>query len=126
MDDNLEKNIKQFADLLSKEGVIDSLKGILGDMSSDDNSQKKDKEFGEQSSDRVTSKSAQEDMRFVQNIAKAMSELRNIDDPSANLLEAIRPLLNEKRQKICKDCIKIIRMAKVVELIQKHDQDFNL
>lgn len=124
MADNLEKNIKQIAELLSRDDVVNSLKGILGDLGSPA-SQKVTEDPKENSQDRLASIASQEDIRFVQNMVRAMSELKNVNDPGANLLAALRPFLSGKRQKTCGDCVRVLSMARVFEFMQKHGNDFN-
>jgi hypothetical protein len=144
MAENFEKGFKQIAELLSQDGVVDSLKGILGGLGgsssekASDQAANKSDEKGEAKTTERTEKTEKavanassddmrgDDMRFVVNIARAMSEYKNASDPSANLLSAIKPFLNEKRQKACVNCVKVLKMAKVYEYMKKNGENFAL
>ena len=58
-------------------------------------------------------------------MARAMSQIKKADDTDVNLLSALKPFLNKKRQKICGDCTRILKMKKVFEFMNEHGEDFN-
>jgi hypothetical protein len=164
MADNFENSFRQISDLLKQDGVLDSIKGILGDLGVSQDKGKNDevkstngsrktggeitgnkktggetsgnknsgtempgsKNSGNETAGSEVSKTSSEDMRFVLNMAKAISEYRNASDPGTNLLSAISPFLNSKRQKACSNCIKVLKMAKVYEYMKKNNEDLAL
>lgn len=120
MSENLEKNVKQIAELLSQDDVADNLKKLLGSLlSSKSEQEKKPKESGfSQSSSDGGSKG---DMRTIENIVRAVTELRDANDPGVNLLMALKPFLRQRRSKALNDCVKILHMARIYEYIKEHE-----
>jgi len=126
MADNLEKNIKQIAEFLSQDGIIDNLKEMLNNKGSKSSSKNSIEKFEKQFVDKTTPDNHNNDMHFIQNMVRAMSQLKDTNDPGTNLLSAISPFLNNKRQKTCSDCVKILKTVKLFEFMKQHGEDFNL
>ncbi len=126
MADNLEKNIKQIAEFLSQDGIIDNLKEMLNNKGSKSSSKNSIEKFEKQFVDKTTPDNHNNDMHFIQNMVRAMSQLKDTNDPGTNLLSAISPFLNKKRQKTCSDCVKILKTVKLFEFMKQHGEDFNL
>jgi hypothetical protein len=120
MSDNLESNIKQIAELLSKDEVADSLKKLLsGLLTSKAGQEEKPKEQNERQA--VNDKLSKGDMRKIENIVRAVSELRETNDPGISLLTSLKPFLRQSRRKALGDSIKLLQMARVFEYMREHD-----
>ncbi|MHB8064412.1 MAG: hypothetical protein ACYDG2_17570, partial [Ruminiclostridium sp.] len=52
---------------------------------------------------------------------KAMNMLNAPNDPKVNLLNAIRPYLNKKRQRKLQTCMKLIKMGGLTKLFDESD-----
>jgi hypothetical protein len=122
MSDNFEENVKQIAELLSQNGVIDSLKEKLNKKDSNSSSENSLEKIKNQFIDKQNNSN----INFIQNMARAVSQLKDSNDPGINLLSALSPFLNNKRQKTCTDCVKILKTAKLFEFMKNNGEDFNL
>lgn len=107
MSDDMGDKIKQIAEMLgqdSNSGIPDNVKGLLNmfmssnhskdENSSDDNSSEKEKPSED------SSRADTDDLTdMARKMKKAMNMLNTNNDPRVNLLNAIKPYLNDNRQK---------------------------
>lgn len=140
MSDNFNNNLKQLGDILGNENISENLVNILSMLA---NSTKKEKP-PENTQNRDSSQDSQDNqyrqnrdssqnrhntqkdglkeeiynnvelMRKVKNI---MNDAKTLDDPRINLLTAIRPFLNNNRQKKVGDCIKLFQIVHVSDMM---------
>lgn len=130
MSEDINNKIKQLADLLGQENMQDNIKGLLSllaskstgtdaDTSSKTNNSREPVEVKEEKPVR----SDMEDNIDMLRKAKAMMDrLNNIDDPRLNLLMAIKPFLNSRRQKKLTGCLNIIRMSNLARLMEDNEK----
>lgn len=124
MSDNLEKNIKQIADLLSKDDVADSLKKLLGNLIDSNESSRETEEKSEQKQSSRTVSA--DDMKVVEHMVRAVSELKNTENPGVNLLMSLKPFIRQTRSGTLRDCVKMLHMAKIYEYMQKSEDILNI
>ncbi len=129
MSDDMGDKIKQIAEMLgqdSNSGIPDNVKGLLNmfmssnnskdETSSDDNSSEKEKP-SEDSSRADTDDLAD----MARKMKKAMNMLNTNNDPRVNLLNAIKPYLNDNRQKKLQKCMKIIKIGGLTKMLDESE-----
>ncbi len=129
MSDDMGDKIKQIADMLGQDansGIPDNVKGLLNmfmssnnskdETSSDDNSSEKEKP-SEDSSRADTDDLAD----MARKMKKAMNMLNTNNDPRVNLLNAIKPYLNDNRQKKLQKCMKIIKIGGLTKMLDESE-----
>lgn len=115
MSDDLEKKISQITELLSQESMPDSVKTLLtlltgsGGDSADT-----------QETDRSGSDISHEDAEMVRKIKKIVNATGRMNDPNINLLNAIKPFLNQTRQKKLDSFLTIFQMTRMKELFDEN------
>lgn len=125
MSDDLNNAIKQIADMLSQDGLPDSLKGLLSLLGSPDES-KQDSAKAEpqpQVKEEKTERGpGDENTEFVRNIRKMMDQVSSRNDPRVNLLNAIKPFLNNTRQNKLNSCINLLQLSNLNRFIEENDK----
>ncbi len=128
MSDDLSKKIKQITDILGQENMPDNIKGLLSLLA---NSGSQTKNEASESNDALSvkdekaSKSELEDnLEMIRKVKKVVDRLNSKDDPRINLLNAIRPFLNNTRQKKINNCIKLLHIHNLTKYIDEHDKNF--
>ena len=130
MSDDINKKIKQITDILGQENIPDNFKGLLSMFASqagnDEPSQKTDNpkvvEQPTTKEERPQRSELEENMEMVRRVKKVMDHMNNNNDPRVNLLNAIRPFLNNTRQQKVSNCIKLLQMASISRLIDDSDK----
>ncbi len=130
MSDDMGDKIKQIAEMLggqdSNSGIPDNVKGLLNmfmssnsskdETSSDDNSSEREKPSEE------SSKADTDDLAdMARKMKKAMNLLNTNNDPRVNLLNAIKPYLNDNRQKKLQKCMKIIKIGSLTKMLDESE-----
>ncbi|AEY64671.1 hypothetical protein [Clostridium sp. BNL1100] len=129
MSDDMGDKIKQIAEMLgqdSNSGIPDNVKGLLNmfmssnnskdETSSDDTSSEKEKPSEE------SSRADTDDLAdMARKMKKAMNMLNTNNDPRVNLLNAIKPYLNDNRQKKLQKCMKIIKIGSLTKLLDESE-----
>ncbi|HEX2926805.1 MAG TPA: hypothetical protein VHP38_11215 [Ruminiclostridium sp.] len=126
-DDDLSKKIQQIAELLGQENMPDNVKGLLsmlsGSLAGKDDSAEKAAETTQEKDERHSPPEVREDDSELLSRAKKMMEKLNTgNDPRVNLLYAIKPFMNNKRQQKIGNCIKILQIASLTKLIDFNDK----
>lgn len=123
MSEDMGEKIKQIAEALggNSANMPDNMKGILNMLmsstsskeegSSDDRSQKPETK---ESSSNTNSDDLADMSRKMK---KAMNLLSTGSDPRVNLLNAIRPYLNQNRQRKLQTCLKLIKLGSLTKLM---------
>jgi len=130
MSEDLNKKIKQLADLLAQENMQDNIKGLLSLLASKNTGADTDYSSKASSSrepvESKEEKSVRSDMEDnIDMLRKAkviMDRLNNVNDPRINLLMAIKPFLNSRRQKKLSGCLNIIRMSNLARLMEDNEK----
>ncbi|ACL74742.1 hypothetical protein [Ruminiclostridium cellulolyticum] len=129
MSDDMGDKIKQIAEMLgqdSNSGIPDNVKGLLNmfmsannskdETSSDDNSSEKSNPPEE------TSRADTDDLAdMARKMKKAMNMLNTAKDPRVNLLNAVKPYLNDNRQKKLQKCMKIIKIGSLTKMLDESE-----
>ena len=132
MDDDLNKKINQVAEMIRNDELPDNIKNIISMLSNDSqsdsddssstNSEKssaqKTKSF---SNDNQNNDEMAENIAMIAKIKKIMDKTNGAPDPKINLLSALRPFLNGSRQDKLKNCMKIVKMTKLTEILKETD-----
>lgn len=125
MSDDLNKKIMQIADLLGKESMPDNVKGLLGLLASSmgsGESAPKSSETPAVKTERSEKNEFDDNLEMIRKVKKVMEKVNTRNDPRINLLNAIKPFLNNKRQKRLGNCIKILYMSNLAGYIDEHDK----
>jgi len=131
MSEDFSKKIKQITDVLSQENLPENLKGLFSLLASsassssedkkDEPSPKADEENAKE--ERVNRNELEENLEMVRKVKAVMDRLNMANDPRVNLLMAIKPFLNNKRQKKLSNCINLLRVSKLVRLMDESDKE---
>ncbi|NLV35522.1 MAG: hypothetical protein GXY17_02465 [Clostridiaceae bacterium] len=86
--------------------------------------------IGDGSSNMNNSKASEETVHDNSNVnsdmintaRKAMSRINSTNDPRINLLQAIKPFMNNKRQGKISNCIQILQLAGLTRLLNDHEK----
>lgn len=122
MSDDLNNKIKQIADILSQENMPDNLKGLLsllGSSGSKEDISPKSNETPPTKEVKATRSELEENLELVSKMKRVMDRLNTKSDPRVNLLTAIKPFLNNTRQKRLNDCIKLLQVTSLKSFIDE-------
>ena len=131
MSDDLNKKIKQLADILGQENIPENVKGLLGLLGNSNDNDDTEPKASEPSSDREDKRFKQdrnersdleENLEMVRKVKSVMDRMNSVNDPRINLLSAIRPFLNSNRQKKVSSCIKMIQMSSIARFMDEQDK----
>ncbi|OPX45419.1 hypothetical protein CLHUN_07890 [Ruminiclostridium hungatei] len=128
MSDDMGEKIKQIADMLgqnSNPNIPDNVKGLLSMLMSNDSKEKDSSEEDSseeqsqksRSSNNSSSNETDEFADMARKMKKAMGKLGTGSDPRVNLLNAIRPYLNKSRQRKLQNCIKLMRLGSLTQIL---------
>ena len=126
MSDDLGKKVQQIVQMLGQENAPDNLKELVALLatslgSKEDNADQiasSDAELEEKSS--KTESPINADM--LNTARKAMDRLNVGSDPRINLLHAIKPFMNTKRQKKIGSCIQLLQVASLSRLLNEREK----
>jgi hypothetical protein len=135
MSDDMSDKIKQIAEMFgqnSNTNIPDNVKGLLNMFMSSGNSSSGGDSKEEDSSDNSSSEKTdtrEEPSRtdtddladMTRKMKKAMSMLNTANDPRVNLLNAIKPYLNNNRQRKLQTCMKIIKIGSITKLLDESE-----
>lgn len=126
MSDDLNKKIKQITDMLSQENMPDNLKGLLSLLTnSGEKADSSAKEADVHPAKEVKNEKNElnENIEMIRKVTKIMDKFNSANDPRINLLMAVKPFLNNKRQMKVANCINILRMSSVARIMDDYDKD---
>ena len=126
MSDDLTKKIKQITELLTQENMPDNLKGLFSLLTGPGGKDESQSKSGESSTVREDSQNKDDlddSMDMVRKIKKVMDRLNTRNDPRVNLLSAIRPYLNNTRQKKLDNCIKLLQVTSLTKLLDDNEKN---
>lgn len=125
MSDDLNKKIKQIADILGQDNMQDNLKGLLNLLGSSSNKE----EIPQKANDALPNKEEksgrselEENIDLMRKMKKVVDKLNTKNDPRVNLLSAIRPFLNISRQKKLNNCIKLLQMSSLTSFMDENEK----
>jgi len=140
MNDDIGSKIEQIAKLLGQDNVPDNVKELATLLAS---SMKKNEDTQVKKSEDATAaeadpapertehtgndqdKGSQLSPEVLETTRKALDRLNFSNDPRINLLNAIKPFMNSRRQKKIGNCIQILQVASLSRLLndkEKHER----
>lgn len=131
MSDDLGKKIQQIAELLGQDDVPDNVKELVAllanSMASKDDAA--DKNVPTSASNPTTGGTPEKPVNsdllnnteLMNTARKALSRINSGNDPRINLLHAIKPFMNSKRQRKIGNCIQLLQVASLSSLLNEHD-----
>ena len=127
MSEDLNNKIQQIADILGKENMPDNVKGLLSLLASSLGSKDEtpDKTVSEEASLEEPVKKRlepEDDTDTFRKVKKVLDKLNTGNDPRMNLLHAIKPFMNNKRQKKLNNCIQLLQMTSLTRLLNDHEK----
>jgi hypothetical protein len=126
MSDDMNDKFKQIAEMLgqnSNTNIPENVKGLLNMLLSSSSSNSKEESSSDDSSlksdsnERSVKTDTDELTDMTRKIKKAMNALNTSNDPRVNLLNAIKPYLNNNRQRKLQTCLKLIRIGGMTKLM---------
>ena len=136
MDDDLNDKINQVAEMIKNDELPDNIKNIISMLSKDTQSDSTDSDsaaspsaYSEKSGTgkKKSSNNDHSDDDMVENLAmiskikKILDKTTGAPDPKLSLLSALEPFLNDSRQDKLKNCMKIVKMTKLTEILKETD-----
>lgn len=126
MSDDLNKKIKQIADLLGQETVPDNIKGLLSMLAASPDNREESVQKTNEAVIKREDKSSRQDfddsLDTMRRVKLLMDRVNSNSDPRLNLINAIRPFLNGKRQKKLNNCMKLLQMTRLTKLMEDNDK----
>ncbi len=126
MSDDLTNKVQQIAQMLGQENMPDNLKEIVALLASslgnkethDSNSAASESEPAERPA--VPEPAVSKEL--IGAARKAAETLNTNNDPRINLLHAIKPFMNSRRQKKIGTCIQLLQVASLSRLLEDHEK----
>lgn len=125
MSEDLSKKIKQITDMLSQENMPENLKGLLSLLAGSGTGEEPSPKMSEShpaKEEKHERTDLEENIDMMRKIKKVMDRLNSNNDPRINLLFALRPFLNNRRQKKLNNCINLLRMSSLAKLMEDHEK----
>ncbi len=126
MSDDLGKKVQQIAQMLGQENAPDNLKELLALLAASLERKEEDAGQAASSDSDIPEKSSNTDTVINANIQdtarKALNKLNTESDPRVNLLHAIKPFMNSKRQKKIGSCIQLLQVASLSRLFNEREK----
>lgn len=127
MSDDMNKKIQQIAQLLGQETMPDNVKSLLSVLAG--SLEKKEEETTtvkveeEQVPDEKPVRvETGNDSDMESRVKKLAGSMGAGNDPRINLLHAIKPFMNNKRQKKIGNCIQLLQMSSLARLLDNQDK----
>lgn len=136
MNDELGNKVQQILKMLGQENVPDNLMDVVSLLASslESKKDKKDVETSDSSESTTADKNANEraleipagldkvdSSELLDKARVALDKLNTSGDPRINLLQAIKPFMNSKRQKKIGGCIQLLKVASLSRLINEQE-----
>ena len=116
MNDDMSSKLQQLKDMLGDDQMKDKLKSMMSIMP---NIQNTEESSGNQQSDSSFGLSGNDAM--ISKFMKIMERRNQVNDPRVNLLNAIKPYLNKKRQGKVENYSKIFNFTQLASLLKDDD-----
>lgn len=141
MSDDLNNKIKQLTDILGQENLQDNIKELLssltnpsnGSGNSNSNTSRENNSADMSGANIEGSINRKENQGFrndsldssdmLRKFGRIVEKLKTASDPRINLLNAVRPFLNNTRQSKLSQCIKFLQMANIAKLMDENDKN---
>jgi len=131
MSEDLSKKIKQISDVLSQENLPENLKGLFSLLAGSVNNNPEDKKDEPSpkadevkvKEERADKSELEENLEMMRKVKTIMDRFNKVNDPRITLLMAIKPFLNNKRQKKIANCINLLRVSNLVRFMEENDKE---
>lgn len=128
LSEDLNKKMKQITELLGQENMSDNIQALLSALTNTGNKE----EHSPKSNEKATSKEdykadngektgIDDHSELLRQAKKVVNRFSQNNDPRINLLNAIRPFLNSHRQEKVSNCIKILHLSRIVNVMDEHE-----
>ncbi|HEX9058788.1 MAG TPA: hypothetical protein VF941_01270 [Clostridia bacterium] len=126
MSDDLNKKIMQIAELFGQDSVPDNVKGLLSMLASgvgsDSSASSKNAEPVPVREEKAPKADMDDSLEMMMRLKKMMDRANPVSDPRLNLINAIKPFLNTKRQKKLGNCLTLLSMTRVAKMMGENDK----
>lgn len=126
MSDDLNKKIMQIAELFGQDSVPDNVKGLLSMLTSgagsDSSTSSKNAEPVPVREEKAPKADMDDSLEMMMRLKKMMDRANPVSDPRLNLINAIKPFLNSKRQKKLGNCLTLLSMTRVAKMMGENDK----
>ena len=126
MSDDLTNKVQQIAQMLGQENMPDNLKEIVALLASSlGNKETHDSKPVASESEPAEKPAVPEpavSKELINAARKAAETLNTNNDPRINLLHAIKPFMNSRRQKKIGNCIQLLQVASLSRLLEEHEK----
>ncbi|HEX2946207.1 MAG TPA: hypothetical protein VHT96_09675 [Clostridia bacterium] len=130
MSDDLGKKIQQIAQLLGQDEVPDNVKELVSILAnslgkkeegiSDTAQAEADSDIKQPDEDRQTAEAPVINPEILSTARNALDRFSTSGDPRINLLMAIKPFMNTRRQKKIGSCIQLLQVAGLSRMLNEH------
>lgn len=122
MSDDLNNKIKQIADILGQENIPDNVKGLLSALGNQVSNNTEPDTSKSDENVQTRRNETDESLDMVRKVKYVMDRLNSNTNPRINLLKAIRPFLNQSRQKKVHNCIKFLHLSSLTRLMDDQEK----
>ncbi len=126
MSDDLNNKLKQLTDLLTQDNMPDNLKSLFslltGPSKSEPSQKVEEAPVIKEPKEEPQNKNDFDTTDMVRKIRTVLDRVNTRNDPRVNLLTAIRPYMNNSRQKKLDNCIKILQVSTLARLMDDVDK----
>lgn len=127
MSEDFSRAMKQLTDMLSQESLPDNLKGLLSLLGNPPGNKeepppKPQQEAAAKREEKSTRSELEDNIEMIRKMRNVMQRINNTNDPRINLLTAIRPFMNAKRQSTLSNCIKLLHVTNLTRYIDQHEE----
>lgn len=125
MSEDINSKIRQIADILGKDGTPDNLKNAVDLLVS---SLGKNSQSAPETPTGVEAAGTKNDVPYTNGqisgkVRKILNAVNSAGDSRMNLLAAVKPFLNNTRQKTVNNCIKILQLARLASILDDENND---
>ncbi|MCX7842347.1 MAG: hypothetical protein N2489_04660 [Clostridia bacterium] len=118
MSDDFDRSLKQAMDILSKPEALKGMLDILGSsMGSQTPSQPQNEAPANKSLSAAPALDPANNTEFLSRAQDVLRVLSSNSDPRVNLLTALTPFLNGKRQRAVSDCVQFLRVYQLLPIL---------
>lgn len=126
MSDDLGQKVQQIAQLLGQDSVPDNVKELVALFA--DSLAKKDDSNAQtilpelETSENTLVEEPVINADLLNTARKSMDRVNSASDPRINLLQAIKPFMNNKRQRKIGNCIQLLQISGLSRLLNEHEK----
>ncbi|MDQ2086847.1 hypothetical protein RBH29_10460 [Herbivorax sp. ANBcel31] len=121
MSEDMDKSIKQAIEMISKPETLKGLLSVLGNTDSKPSTNQTQNQLStdKKNENTLLGTDMDENVELLRKVKEVVSTLDSRNDPRINLLSAITPFMNKKRQKAVNDCVQLLRVSQLLPVILK-------